>query len=88
MRIKRGEDIVTNDTIKRGLRKALKEIEIDVESVQFLNVKKNGNHVVNLGNILLVLNNVDGIMINTLKNTVEKYLNNIDISYTGMLLDV
>lgn len=79
---------MTNDTVKRGIRKSLKEMGIDIDNIQFLNVKKNGNHVESLGNIILTLNNIDGIRIDSLKSIVNKYLDSINISYTGMLLDV
>lgn len=79
---------MTNDTIKRGIRKALAEKEIDIDRIQFSKVKKEGNEVKDIGKITLSLNSIDGVQLDWLKSTFDEYLETNNISYSGIYLDI
>jgi len=79
---------MTNDTIKRGIRKALAEKEIDIDRIQFSKIERDGNEVKSIGKITLSLNSIDGVELDWLKSKLDEYLESHGIDYNGILLDI
>jgi hypothetical protein len=79
---------MTNETIKRGIRKALMDNEIDCDKIQFSKIKKVNNNVVTIGKIIITLNSIDGICIDIVKSTIDNFLGDNNIDYLGILLDI
>jgi len=78
---------MTNDTIKRGIKKVLEKEEIIINNVSFSKVKRIDLRT-SIHQIILSLDSIDGVEIDRLKSTVDNYLFENNIDYMGLLLDI
>ena len=78
---------MTNDTIKRGIKKVLEKEEIIINNVSFSKVKRIDLRT-SIHQIILSLDSIDGVEIDHLKSTVDTYFNENKIDYMGLLLDI
>jgi len=78
---------MTNETIKRGIKKILEKEEIIINNVAFSKVKRIDDRT-SIYQIILSLDSIDGVEIDHLKSTVDTYFNENKIDYMGLLLDI
>ena len=73
--------------IKKGIREVLLQKEIFINRIQFTSIDIKEN-TTSIGKIILSLDSIDGIAIDTLKNQVDDYLIEVNCEYNGLLLDI
>lgn len=78
---------MTNETIKRNIKSVLKKEDIVINNVAFSKVKR-ADERISIHQITLSLDSIDGVQIDHLKSTVDNYLDENNISYMGLLLDI
>lgn len=78
---------MTNETIKRNIKSVLKKEDIIINNVAFSKVKR-ADERISIHQITLSLDSIDGVKIDCLKFTVDNYLDENNIEYMGLLLDI
>ena len=73
--------------IKKGIREVLLQKEIFINKIQFTSIDIKGD-TTSIGKIILSLDSIDGIAIDTLKTQVDDYLMGVNCEYNGLLLDI
>ena len=79
---------MTADTIKKGIRKALKKKDIIVNRIAFHGVIKKEKDVDGIMKMTLTLDSIGGVELDRLKMAVDDYLDECNINYYGILLDI
>lgn len=79
---------MTNETVKRGIKKSLAEKEIDCNKIQFSKVEKSNGDVTCIGKITISINDVTGVELDMLKYAIDGFLDVNNINYMGILLDI
>lgn len=78
---------MTNETIKRTIKKVLAEKGIVINKIQFQKVVK-VNGYTRIGKVALILDSIDGIYIDVLKSTLDNFFAEQNIDCSRYMLDI
>ena len=79
---------MVNETVRRGIKNALRESEIDCNKIQFSKIGKLNGEIISIDKMIITLNIIDGVAIDKLKSTVNDFLENNNINYNTLYLDI
>lgn len=87
--------MISNETIKRNLRKglsstdgSLRDLEpIQVNNIRFSKVNRT-SIIILIDKIYLSLDDINGIELGQLKEKIDHILSDIGVTYAGILLDI
>ena len=78
---------MNNNAIKNGIREVLKMEEILIGKISFTKISQKSQRTF-IDKIVLTLEDVCGVQLDTLKMRLEEYLSNLGIDYGTILLDI
>ena len=78
---------MNNNAIKNGIREVLKMNEILIGKISFTKISQKSQRTF-IDKIVLTLEDVCGVQLDTLKMRLDEYLSNLGIDYGTILLDI
>ena len=78
---------MNNNAIKNGIREVLKMEEILIGKISFTKISQKSQRTF-IDKIVLTLEDVCGVQLDTLKMRLDEYLSNLGIDYRTILLDI
>ena len=78
---------MNNNAIKNGIREVLKREEILIGKISFTKISQKSQRTF-IDKIVLTLEDVCGVQLDTLKMRLDEYLSNLGIDYGTILLDI
>lgn len=78
---------MNNNAIKNGIREVLKMEEILIGKISFTKISQKSQRTF-IDKIVLTLEDVSGVQLDTLKMRLDEYLSNLGIDYGTILLDI
>lgn len=78
---------MNNNAIKNGIREVLKMEEILIGKISFTKISQKSQRTF-IDKIVLTLEDVCGVQLDTLKMRLDEYLSNLGIDYGTILLDI
>ena len=78
---------MNNNAIKNGIREVLKMEEILIGKISFTKISQKSQRTF-IDKIVLTLEDMCGVQLDTLKMRLDEYLSNLGIDYGTILLDI
>ena len=78
---------MNNNAIKNGIREVLKMEEILIGKISFTKISQKSQRTF-IDKIVLTLEDICGVQLDTLKMRLDEYLSNLGIDYGTILLDI